>query len=152
MLPDIFSKDVSEGIITRINQLTHETQPKWGTMSVAQMLAHCCVTYEYVYEPDKYPAPGAFMKFILKMMVKNTVVNETPYKPNNRTAPDFIITGERDFENEKQRLIGFIRRTQELGGAHFDGKTSHSFGNLSTTEWNNMFYKHLNHHLNQFGV
>lgn len=150
-LPDIFTKEVSEEIISRINKLTSSTQPQWGKMSVAQMLAHCSVTYEMVYE-DKHPKPGFFMGLMLKMMVKPIVVNEVPYKQSSRTAPAFIITDERDFEKEKQRLIEYIRRTQQHGGAHFDGKESHSFGALNKTEWNNMMYKHLNHHLTQFGV
>ena len=33
-----------------------------------------------------------------------------------------------------------------------DGKESFSFGKLKAQEWNNMFAKHLNHHLEQFGV
>jgi Protein of unknown function (DUF1569) len=150
-LPNIFSKEVSENMVQRINKLTPSTNGLWGKMSVAQMLAHCCVTYEMVYE-DKHPKPNGFVKFILKLMVKNTVVNEEPYKKNGRTAPAFIITDEKVFETEKNRLIGFIQKTQQLGENSFDGKESHSFGNLSKTEWNNMFYKHLNHHLSQFGV
>jgi hypothetical protein len=92
------------------------------------------------------------MKLILKLFVKKTVVSETPYKHDNQTAPDFIITNDRDFDAEKQRLINYIKQTQQLGEAHFDGKESHSFGKLNKTEWNNMFYKHLDHHLQQFGV
>lgn len=150
-LPDIFTKEVSEEIINRINKLNSNTQPQWGKMSVAQMLAHCSVTYEMIYE-NKHPKPGFLMKFMLKQMVKPIVVNEAPYKQSGRTAPAFIITDERDFEKEKQRLVDYIRRTQQHGGSYFDGKESHSFGVLNKTEWNNMMYKHLNHHLTQFGV
>jgi hypothetical protein len=49
-------------------------------------------------------------------------------------------------------LINYIKRTADLGESHFDGKESRSFGKLNITEWNNMFYKHLDHHLSQFGV
>jgi len=150
-LPNIFTKEVSEEFIKRINSLTSSTNAKWGKMNVAQMLAHCCVTYEYVYE-NKHKKPSAFIKFILKLMVKNTVVNEAPYKPGGRTGPDFLVTDERNFEVEKQRLIGYLKKTQELGENHFDGKESHSFGALTKSEWNNMFQKHLDHHLKQFGV
>jgi Protein of unknown function (DUF1569) len=150
-LPNIFTKDVTENIIQRINKLTPETQPQWGKMSVSQMLAHCAVTYEMVYE-NKHPKPGFLMKFILKSVVKKGVTNEVPYKHSLRTAPQFIITDAKDFENEKKRLVDFILKTQELGENHFEGKESHSFGSLNKTEWNNMFYKHLDHHLTQFGV
>jgi Protein of unknown function (DUF1569) len=150
-LPNIFTKEVSASMIQRINKLSSSTQGLWGKMSVDQMLAHCNVTYEMAYE-DKHPKPNVFMKFMLKMMVKNTVVNETPYQKNGRTAPAFLITDAKVFDAEKTRLINFIERTQQLGENNFDGKESHSFGNLTKTEWNNMFYKHLDHHLSQFGV
>ena len=150
-LPDIFSKNVADGVIQRINNLSAASQPKWGKMSVAQMLAHCCVTYEMVYE-NKHPAPNGFVKLMLKLFVKNLVVGEAPYKHNSRTAPAFLITTDKEFNAEKARLINYIVRTQQMGAQEFDNKPSLSFGTLNKTEWNNMFYKHLDHHLSQFGV
>lgn len=49
-----FDPKVVEELRGRNNQLTKDTQPKWGKMSVGQMLAHCNVPYEYVFEPGKY--------------------------------------------------------------------------------------------------
>ncbi len=150
-MENIFDKKIAEGVIDRINCLTPDSKQLWGKMNVAQMLAHCNVSYELVYNTD-VPKPTGFKKFLLKLFVKNIVVNDKPYKKNSRTAPAFLITEEKNFEEEKKRLIDHIIKTQELGAAHFDGKESHSFGKLSIDEWNNMFYKHLDHHLNQFGV
>ena len=62
------------------------------------------------------------------------------------------MKGDKDFGAEKSRLVSYIQKTQELGGSHFEGKESHSFGALSKEQWNNMFYKHLDHHLTQFNV
>lgn len=121
-------------------------------MSVEQMLAHCNVTYEMVYEPQKHKTPGGIAKFILKRFVKPKVVSEKSYSQNLPTAPQFLIKESKDFEFEKKRLIGFIQKTQQLGSEAFDGKESFSFGKLKSQEWNNMFAKHLNHHLAQFGV
>ncbi len=150
-LLNIFTAEVSTAIVQRINQLTPTTQPKWGKMSVAQMLAHCNVTYEMIYE-NKHPKPNAFLRFILKTFIKKKVVDETPYQNNSKTAPQFIVTDAKDFEAEKKRLVNYINKTQQLGENHFDKLESHSFGTLTNTEWNNMLYKHLNHHLSQFGV
>lgn len=151
-LPNIFTKDVSDEIIGRINKLTPESQRQWGKMDVAKMLAHCCVTYELVYEPEKHKAPNPFMKLILKLLVKRVVVGEKMFKKNSPTGPMFIIADERDFEREKARLIEYVQKTQQLGESEFDGKVSSNFGRLTSSEWNNMFYKHLDHHLTQFGV
>lgn len=151
MLPNIFTPEIVENIKNRINNLNSQSIPDWGKMNVAQMLAHCNVTYEMIYT-EKHAKPNFFMKLILKAMVKDKVVNEVPYGKNIRTAPQFIITGSRDFEVEKKRLIEFLDKTMSLGESYFEGKESHSFGPLSVSEWNNMMYKHLNHHLTQFGV
>ena len=150
-LPNIFTRQETDKIIERINKLSATSQPNWGTMSVVQMLAHCNVTYEMIYG-NIHKKPNAFLKFILKMMIKNKVVSETMYERNSRTAPQFIIKEIKDFGVEKQRLVDYINKTQQLGEAYFDNKESHSFGPLNKTEWNNMLYKHLNHHLTQFGV
>lgn len=150
-MKNIFNPNDTTEILERIDKLTPETKPNWGKMSVEQMLAHCNVTYEFVYE-DIHPKPKGFKKWMLKMFVKNMVVGEKPYKKNTRTAPEFIIGDGRKFETEKERLVSYINKTLELGENHFNGKDSHSFGVLTKKEWNNMFSKHLEHHLTQFGV
>ncbi len=150
-MKNIFNQDIVTETINRIDKLTPETQPAWGKMSVSKMLAHCNVAYELVYE-DKHPKPNAFMKFFIKLVAKDAVVSEKPYKKSVMTSPAFIIKDEREFNKEKTRLIDHIIKTKQLGESYFDNKESHSFGVLTKGEWNNMFYKHLDHHLTQFGV
>ncbi|MBK6953411.1 MAG: DUF1569 domain-containing protein [Crocinitomicaceae bacterium] len=150
-LPNIFTKEVSEQMIGRINSLTAETKAKWGTMTVDQMFAHCNVSYEMAFE-DKHKKPNGFARFLLKSFIKNSVVSEKPYSKGGRTAPAFLITDKRNFENEKTRLTNYIKKCVELGENHFEGKESLSFGKMTKTEWNNQFYKHLDHHLSQFGA
>lgn len=150
--PNIFDKEVSDGIIERLNTLTPESQRLWGKMDVARMLAHCNVAYECIYEPEKHPKPKFPMSLILKYIVAPIVVGDKPPKKNSPTGPQFIISDEREFERERARLIEFINRTTKLGADHFDGTESHSFGVLNKTQWSNMLYKHLDHHLQQFGV
>lgn len=149
--PNIFTKEVSDKVIERINKLTPETNPQWGTMNVGQMLAHCSVAYEMVYD-NIHPKPNAFSRFLIKLFAKKIVLGAAPYKRNSRTAPMFIMEDDKDFEKEKKRLVDYINKTQELGESHFEGKENLSFGKITTNEWNNLFYKHLDHHLNQFGV
>ena len=149
--PSVFQSDVVDALTDRIEQLRAETKPQWGVMNATQMLAHCCVTYEMVFE-TKHKRPNALMRFVLKLAVKQTVVGDAPYKHNTRTAPAFIIRDEREFETERQRLVVYLRRVQLMGEKQFEGKESLSFGPLTAREWNVLFYKHLDHHLTQFGV
>lgn len=151
-MENIYDAKEAQNYIDRINNLSSETQRKWGKMSVDQMLAHCNVAYELAFEPEKHKKPGAIAKFLLKTFVKSKTVNEIPYKQNLPTGPMFIVKGDQDFDYEKKRLIGFIQKTQQMGAEGFEGKENPSFGKLTAQEWNNIFAKHLNHHLDQFGV
>lgn len=150
-MQNVFLKKDCDQFIDRINQLKQDSQPLWGKMSVDQMLAHCNVTYEMVYD-NIHSKPNAFIRLLLKVLAKNKVVSESPYSKNLSTAPQFIIKGDKDFNLEKNRLIVYILKTQELGVNEFEGKESLSFGRLTSQEWNNMFAKHLDHHFSQFGV
>jgi hypothetical protein len=151
-MENVFDAAVAQNYIIRINKLVEDTHGHWGKMTVDQMLAHCCITYELVYEPEKHKKPGSIAKFILKTFVKPKVVGEKAYPHDSPTAPQFLIKERKNFDEEKKRLIGYIQKTQQLGKSAFDGKESFSFGKLNAQEWNNMFAKHLNHHLSQFGV
>lgn len=150
-MKNVFNKEVANELVERISNLNPTTQALWGKMNVGQAMAHCCVTYEYVYETS-HKKPGGLKKFLLKTLIKNSVVGDKPYNRNLRTAPDFLMKNDKDFEMERKRLIAYINKTQELGEDYFDNKESHSFGTLTKNEWNAMFYKHLDHHLDQFGV
>jgi hypothetical protein len=144
------AKDVDK-ILERINQLDPKTQAQWGEMTVAQMLSHCNITYETIYT-QKHPRPNFIKAFILKKLVKDQVVGDEPYPKNGKTAPHFLVVDIKDFTSEKIRLVDHIHRTLKLGGDHFNGLESHSLGKLTEREWNNLFSKHLDHHLKQFGV
>jgi hypothetical protein len=150
-MKDSFSLEDTAEFIIRIDKLTPNTKPIWGKMSVEKMLAHCNVTYELEYD-SIHPKPKGFKKLMLTIFVKNMVVGQRPYKRNGQTGSEFLIGDSRIFDNEKKRLINYIQKTQQLGENHFNGKESHSFGILTKSEWNNMFSKHLDHHLTQFGV
>lgn len=150
-MKNLFDRNETDQTIQRINNLTAGTEAQWGKMNVSQMLAHCNVAYDMTFT-DKYPKPGAFQKFMVKLFVKKAVVGSKPYPKNGRTAPQFIIADEREFEVEKQKLIDYLNKVQEMGTNGFEGRESHSFGPLAANEWNVMFSKHLDHHLTQFGV
>jgi hypothetical protein len=120
-------------------------------MVVSEMLAHVNVAYEMVYE-QKHPRPNPIMRFVLKRIVKARVVGPEPYPRNTPTAPAFRIKDTRDFTVERDRLIAYLQQVQREGRSQFEGRESLSFGPLTASEWNGLFSKHLDHHLQQFGV
>ena len=100
-MKNVFDLNVTTELIDRINKLDANTKQLWGKMGVATMLAHCNVTYEFVYETI-HPKPNAIKRFFIKLFAKSIVTNEKPYPKNGRTAPEFIMKEEKDFEVEKK--------------------------------------------------
>ncbi len=148
---NLFLPSTTLSLHARIDALTHESQPLWGKMNVSQMLAHCCVPFEQALG-ERHDGPPLLMKLMVKLFFKKAMTNEVPYKQNSPTAPAFRITDQRDLERERTRLKAYVTRFQELGREHFDGREQISLGRLTAQEWNNLMYKHLDHHLRQFGV
>ena len=149
--PSIYLASTTEELFNRIDQLNPKSTAIWGKMTVGQMLSHCTVPYEQILGLNTQQPPF-LMRIILNLFLKKSMVNEVPYKQNLPTAPSFIRTEQYDVEKEKERLKGFIRSIQELGAEKLAATPSLSLGNLTSTEWNNLLYKHIDHHLKQFGV
>ena len=149
--PSNYLAKTTEDLFGRIDQLNENSQGIWGKMTVGQMLSHCAVPYEQILGTNK-EQPPLLMRIILTLFLKRSMVNETPYKQNLPTAPSFIRTDEYDVEKEKERLKSLIKTIQEMGAEKLANTPSLSLGKLSATEWNNLLYKHIDHHLTQFGV
>ncbi len=149
--PDIFSAETSAALHARIDKLTAETPALWGKMNVSQMLAHCSFPYLQAMGRHNKTAPF-FMKLVVKLMFKKSMTNTVPYKQGLPTSPSFVVVDEKEFETEKAQLKSLITEFQQLGRNHFEGKAQASLGKLNSVEWNNLMYKHIDHHLRQFGV
>jgi hypothetical protein len=150
-LPNIYTRAVISELESQIQSLDASTTPLWGKMNVAQMLAHCNVTYEMVVD-NKHPKPVAFVRFLAELFAKKQVISERPYQKNSRTAPIFLKVDQEDFDLQKSRHLQYLLDVEKMRSASFEGIESISFGRLTAEEWNNLMYKHLDHHLTQFGV
>tara|TARA_R110001592_G_scaffold307299_3_gene581030 strand:+ start:56132 stop:56584 length:453 start_codon:yes stop_codon:yes gene_type:complete len=135
----------------RVLALTSNHARLWGKMTADQMLAHCNAAFEASLSNDK-KSPNALVRFIIKSIAKNAVVGEKPFKKNVPTAPDFVIVNERDFELEKERTLDYINQAFAAGENYFEAKKHPVFGTMSAQQWSNLLSKHLDHHLQQFGV
>ena len=57
-MKSVFERNSVDEILNRIDKLNPDTKAQWGKMSVSQMLAHCNVTYEMIYD-NIHPKPNA---------------------------------------------------------------------------------------------
>jgi hypothetical protein len=150
-MKNLFEAARVEEVKQRIASMKPDSARQWGTMKPAQALEHCSRGMETALG-DKKP-PRVFIGRILGPIVKPKVMeNDEPLRRNSPTAKILIVQDERDLETERTRLRGLIDRFVSAGPA---GCTTHPhafFGQLTPDEWAILMYKHLDHHLRQFGV
>ena len=149
-MKNLFDKDTYTEITNRINMLTPQSQRQWGKMDVAQMLAHCKEAFKVPLSDKKMPR--MFMGLLIGWMIKPKLYNESPWKKNLPTAPNFIIKDSRDFKKEKQELTDLINQFHNDAPENVGRFPHPMFGSFTKEQWGQSMYKHFDHHLLQFGV
>lgn len=137
-------------LITRLNRLTATTSPFWGKMSAAQMMAHCQVPLQIGF--GEIIINRGLIGYLFGGIAKKQLMSPKPFARNLPTFKEAKITYQPDFDTEKHKLTAYISRLA-IGGPEGITKLTHPiFGKLTTTEWNALQYKHLDHHFQQFGL
>ena len=149
-MQSLFDINTYNEVIDRIDKLSPASTAQWGKMNVAQMLAHCKEAFK-VPLSDK-EMPGNLLGKLVGRLIKSKLYNDSPWKQNLPTAPNFRIKGERNFHDEKQDLLDLINKFYTAGPAGV-GKFPHPFfGKFTAAQWGMSMYKHLDHHLRQFAA
>ena len=149
-MPNLFEPDTKQAILARLGSLAPGAPRQWGKMDAAQMMAHCSVAME-AGTGDK-PRKHALIGKIFAPLVRKKMLGEEPFGKNSPTDPTFVVVDARDFAREKEYLTNLIARFCQSGPSEA-GKHTHSFlGRISGDDWGVVMYKHLDHHLRQFGA
>jgi hypothetical protein len=146
----LYDPTTAAEVKSRLAALTPEIPHLWGKMTAPQAVAHCCAALQ-VPLGDATP-PRAFIGRILGPIFRPVFSNEKEFGKNSPTNPTFIVTGDCDLDCERTRLDGLIDRFVAMGPAGCSQHPHSFFGKITATEWGTGMYKHLDHHLRQFGV
>ncbi len=147
-IKNLFEPAVKQEIVARINKLSPQSQRQWGKMNVAQMMAHVQVPMGVALGTNTVRA-NWLMKMILPFF-KRQLYNESEWKHGLPTDKTFVMLGmEKDFTAEKISLLEKINRFSEQ---NMVSEKHPVFGKLTKEQWSQATWKHLDHHLRQFGV
>ena len=147
---NLFSKLAVAEIIKRIDSLQSDSKALWGKMNVSQMLTHCRLALEVA--TGKKDLSRIFIGRIFGTFFKSTFYNDKQLQKNSPTAGYFIVTDERNFVEEREKLKTMINLFCDGGEAKCTTKPHAFFGKLTPEQWGMGMYKHLDHHLKQFGA
>jgi len=150
-MKSLFNSEAHEEILSRVNQLSESSERQWGKMRVEQMLHHCQFPLKISlgsYNPNN--KPNLMLKLMGKFF-KKSLYNDKLWRQGLPTAKGLKVVDDKNFEEEKKVLVGLINdfhneKTRKEWDPH------PTFGSFTREQWGQMQYKHLDHHLRQFGV
>ena len=153
-MKDLFDPLLVEDTQQRILQLRAESERQWGSMRVAQTLAHCTYGLEMamgVIQPKPAPFPARWIGRVIKPLVFR---DDQPMRRNSPSSPELFpgAPDTCDFGTERSRLIAAIQNFRSQGAAGCSRHAHPFFGALKPQQWAILMYKHVDHHLRQFGV
>lgn len=146
----LFQSTENAAFVKRVQSLRPDTKAQWGKMSVAQMLAHCQVPLRVA--GGELILKRGLIGFLFGKLAKKKLAGPEPFGRNMPTAPEFIVRDARDFTVEQKRLVELVQRFAERGPGGLTREPHPFFGPMTVEEWDRLQWKHLDHHLRQFGA
>jgi hypothetical protein len=149
-MKELFDKSHASEILERLKKLEPDSKPLWGKMNVSQMLSHIQGPIEVGLGDKKLKR--TFIGLLFGKIAKRKLYGDGPFTRNLPTDASFVRKGDHDFEMEKQKVVELLNRFVAAGPEGLTKNPHPFFGKLTPTEWSSSSWKHLDHHLSQFGV
>lgn len=149
-MQSLFNASDRDAILGRIDALGPNAVRGWGKMNPAQALCHCATAIEFC--TGDRPVKQTLLGKAVAWMVRGSLLrSEKPMGKNAPTDRALVVSDERDFAAEQARLRMLIEKFAERGTAAAGAATHPFFGKLTGDEWGILMFKHIDHHLRQFG-
>ena len=149
-MKSIFEPDAYNEVLERLDLLNSETKAQWGQMNVAQMLSHCQNPLLVALGRKDLKKPNIIVRLLYKSF-KSAMYNDKLWKKNMGTPKEYKVVEDKVFNSEKTALLGLIADFYEERNKK-NWEPHPAFGHFTHDQWGQLQYKHLDHHLRQFGV
>lgn len=144
----LFNVDDRTNLMQRLDWLAPDSKPLWGRMDCGQMLAHLADGVRMSIGELETKPKGRLLSFA---PLRHAIIYWFPFPKGAPTAPELISRRAENCADEAAELKQLVERFAARAGA--ESWPAHpAFGRLSERDWGVLVYKHIDHHLRQFGV
>lgn len=150
-MKSIFNTSDNAEIVSRIGRLSANSKPEWGKMAADQMLIHAQRPLQVALGELKLKR--TLVGILFGSMAKRKLARgEEPFSKNLPTDKNFVVADHLTIDEGKKSLVALVRKFAQVGPDGITKDPHPFFGKMTTQEWDTLMWKHLDHHLRQFGV
>ena len=145
--PTLLNDDDRSAILQRLRRLRPDATAAWGTLDAPRMLCH--VADQLRVALGDLPSRPVHT-LITRTLLKHLVVNTGMPAPRGKvqTSPEMLTSRPASWDADLAACVELVERV----GRGTPSAVHPTFGPLSPPEWGRLCWKHLDHHLVQFGV
>ncbi len=146
-MPSLRDAATRNASIQLLDRHTPTTRARWGKFDAARMTCHLNDSLAVVL--GEIPSHSLNRKTFQHFPLKHLAMYVVPFPKGFPAPPEMLSTEPATFDVDGQRLFGLLNRRAQTRKA---AAPEHPlFGPLTTDEWNALQWKHIDHHLKQFG-
>ena len=146
-MPSLRNDETRKDVVQRLQKLTPAARAQWGKFDAARMLCH--LQDALAMAVGELPTEPMNRKAFHHFQLKHLILYVFPFPKSAPTAPELLSTNPEEFETHRQRVVELIDRLAVAPQGN--GPEHPFFGPLNNEEWNSLQWKHIDHHLKQFG-
>lgn len=146
---------IKETFPALIQKATKNPSAKWGKMDFQQMLEHVADFFQVSTQKQRYPfvSPPEHMPKLREFLMSDKQFRENTKAPVSIIGEEPLPYRYETMEETKQELIAEVEYFFQLYADEPELTAVHPvFGELNYEEWVRLHYKHVTHHLRQFGL
>jgi hypothetical protein len=145
-MPTILDSADREAILQRLRRLQPSLQPRWGQLDAPRMVCHLADSLRVgLGELPARRVDTLASRTVFKWLVVHSPVPPPPGKI--QTAPEMLSTEPTDWARDLALVEELVAR---LSAARTTA-VHPFFGPLDPSGWGRLTWKHVDHHLRQFG-
>jgi hypothetical protein len=147
-MKSIWQDETRRELSDRVGAVAWDRRAEWGKFSAPKMVCHLA---------DSLKMAMGDLKVVRKRLpiryppLKQFIIYVAPFPKSASTAPELLVRAPREWAND-------IADVQDLLARAGSARTTEAwpehplFGKLSKRAWGVLIYRHMDHHLRQFGA
>jgi hypothetical protein len=147
-MKSIWQDEARRELTDRVGALAPDRRAEWGTFSAPKMVCHLGDALRMAMGDLKVAPKRLPIRY---PPLKQLIIYAAPFPKGTPTAPELLARQPREWVNDVADVQDLLARA---GSARTtDTWPDHpAFGKLSKRAWGVVIYRHMDHHLRQFGA
>jgi hypothetical protein len=144
----LWQNEDRETVLRRIASIDDSSQGRWGKMTVDRMLSHLVESMRMAVGELQCASKKLPIRYF---PLKQLILYVLPFPKGSPTAPELLKGAEAPVSVSREELRRLVARFAAKSGDP-QWPEHPAFGKMSRNQWGVLTYRHLDHHLRQFGA